>query len=409
MTAAVHVFTSITSNYLPKARVLAESVKRQATPAQFHLVLSDDPPPGFDLAQEPFDSVVSIDSLPIDKRAGWCFSHTVVELCTAVKGLAVETLFERFGAEKVFYFDPDMAVFGRFDELVAALDNNSVLLTPHQVDPELSDEAIMDNEMASLQYGVFNLGFLGVRNDGEGRRFSRWWMERLLHYCHDDLPRGLFTDQKWVNLAPCFFDNIRVLRSPAFNVATWNITRRSATGSIDTGVFINDEALGFYHFSGFDSGAQEVMLGKYGNGSPVLHALREWYIAACDAHGQQQLGKLPCKFARYDDGTPITRPERVLYRQRGDLQAAFPDPFATTNGGGYRQWYAINVLPESESESASTAPSRTISIPADAAVADVFSDLADWLARRAATASGRIKRAVLALAARAFRVLAWCR
>ena len=56
----------------------------------------------------------------------------------------------------------------------------------------------------SSVHGVFNLGFVGVRNCSEGRRFARWWAQRLLKYCHDDLPAGLFTDQKWVNLAPCF-------------------------------------------------------------------------------------------------------------------------------------------------------------------------------------------------------------
>ena len=50
-------YTSITSNYLPKARVLAASVKRHDAHARFHLLLSDVPPEGFDLAAEPFDTV----------------------------------------------------------------------------------------------------------------------------------------------------------------------------------------------------------------------------------------------------------------------------------------------------------------------------------------------------------------
>lgn len=392
--ADVHVFTSITSNYLPKARVLAESVKRHAPQAVFHLVLSDNPPPGFDLSQEPFDNLITTDSLPLDNPAGWCFSHTVVELCTAVKGLALEAIFERHDADRVFFFDPDMVVFGRFEELVAALDESSLLLTPHQTDPEQTDDAIRDNEMASLQFGVFNLGFVGVRNDTEGRRFARWWRDRLLHYCHDDLPKGLFTDQKWVNLAPCFFDNIRVLRSPAFNVATWNITQREATGSMATGVSINGEPLGFYHFSGFDSGAQEVMLNKYGSNSPVLYELREWYIDTCRQKGQEEMGQLPSRYASYEDGTPIRREERVLYRQREDLRAAFPDPFSTAGNGGYRAWYRANV------GSVPGETFRVVNIPTDAPVREVCADLADWLRLRAVHAKGRMRRLLCRLMAR---------
>ena len=46
----VHAYTSITSNYLPKARVLAESVKRLDPGLQLHLVLPDNAPVGFNLA-----------------------------------------------------------------------------------------------------------------------------------------------------------------------------------------------------------------------------------------------------------------------------------------------------------------------------------------------------------------------
>ena len=35
----MHFFTSITSNYIPKARVLAQSVRDHMPDAQFHLLL----------------------------------------------------------------------------------------------------------------------------------------------------------------------------------------------------------------------------------------------------------------------------------------------------------------------------------------------------------------------------------
>ncbi len=156
MNSGVHVFTSVTSNYIPKARVLAESVKRVDPSVCFHLLLSDDPPAGFDLASEPFDKLILVESLPIDNFKQWVFSHRLVELCTAVKGTALEWIFEKYEAQKVFYFDPDMAVFSRLDELIGELDSSSVLLTPHQTEPETSHKGIIDNEMCSLRHGVFN-------------------------------------------------------------------------------------------------------------------------------------------------------------------------------------------------------------------------------------------------------------
>lgn len=341
--AGVHAFTSITTNYLPKARVLAESIRRHGPEFRIHLVLCDQPPPGFDLAVEPFDGLITLADLGLDDP-GWLFSHSVVELCTAVKGPALQYILDAWGADKVFYFDPDTVVFGRLEDLVAALDRHCALLTPHQCAPEVDDEAVVHNEITSLRYGVFNLGFLGVRADGEGRRLAAWWAERLLRYCFDDPQRGLFTDQRWMDLAPCFFPDIGILRDPGFNVATWNLTHRQVTGSLHDGIRVNGEPLGFYHFSGFDSGAQERMLTRFGGNNPTLWELREWYLAQCDRHGQAELGAQPARWSRFADGTPIETRQRVLYRSRIDLQQAFPDPFATADAQrSYLQWWQVEA------------------------------------------------------------------
>lgn len=337
------LFTSIAANYLPKARVLAKSVKQVAPDAKFFVMLVDRAPEGFILDAEPFDALITLDDLGLENSSAWAFMHTVVELCTAVKGRAASLLLDLPDIDKIFYFDPDMVVFDRFNELEQALSETSILLTPHQSEPEQEYEAVMDNEMASLKHGVFNMGFVGIADTTEGRRFASWWADRLTDFCLDDISRGLFTDQKWANLIPCFFDDYRVLRSPAFNVATWNITTRKVEGSLEDGITVNGERLGFYHFSGFDSGDQALMLGKYGAKSPALAQLREWYIDACAHDGQGSGSSSPYGYGAYEDGTPITSAERRLYRARADLQQAFPDPFRSEPKGGFGAWYRANV------------------------------------------------------------------
>ena len=97
--------------------------------------------------------------LPIEKLPSWIFKHRLVELCTAVKGTAFQYIAERFGAERIYYFDPDIVVLGRLDDLERMLDRNSVLLTPHLLEPETDLQAILDNEICCLRHGVYNLGF----------------------------------------------------------------------------------------------------------------------------------------------------------------------------------------------------------------------------------------------------------
>lgn len=368
MSKKVHAYTSITANYLPKARVLAESIKRTDPEVTFHLILSDNLPVGFELSAEPFDNIIFAEELVTEKFAQWSFGHSVVELCTAVKGVALEYIFSQYLADQVFYFDPDMVVFDRLDELQQLLSSSSVLLTPHQTEPETTDMGILDNEVSSLLHGVYNLGFVGVRNVPEGRKFARWWAERLHKYCHDDLARGLFTDQKWVNLAPCFFEGVTILRSPAYNVATWNITNRRASGSIAEGIRINDEPLGFYHFSGFDSGDQITMLERYGGDSPVLYDLRQWYIDECERHGQSSLGSLKSKYDSFSDGEVISRGSRLLYRRRIDLQQAFPNPFLVAGSDCYKAWYDAHPVEHP--------PSGSVDIKSGVPLSRVFRDLA---------------------------------
>lgn len=342
----MHLFTSIAANYLPKARVLARSAKRHLPQAQFHIMLCDPLPAGFDLSAEPFDSVIPIHELPIPDLDIWTFKHSVVELCTAVKGPAFLEIARRYNVTdgKIFYFDPDMVIFSDLAELIAELDQHNVILTPHITVPEENLGAVLDNEIGSLKYGVYNLGFLGVRTSAEGLRFLNWWSERLLHYCYDDIAGGLFTDQRWIDLAPVFFEGIGILRGPQYNVATWNLTHRHAAGSLQDGVTINGVPLGFYHFSGFDSGAQEIMLKKYGKNSPVLFELRDWYIEQCEREGQRTQGRTPCRFAIYDNGESITKLQRIVYRSRLDLERAFPNPYATADQRqSYYHWFQANV------------------------------------------------------------------
>ncbi len=194
-----------------------------------------------------------------------------------------------------------------------------------------------------MQHGIYNLGFLGVKKSREGQRFAAWWASRLEQFCFDDIPRGLFTDQRWIDLVPAFFTDYAILRDPGYNVCTWNLTHRKVTGSLTAGLTVNGRPLVFYHFSGLDGGAQEGMLKKYGASMPALYELRRWYLGECDRMGQQELSAIPWKYASFDNGEPITARHRALYRERADLRSAFPDPFATADvKRSFYHWFEAN-------------------------------------------------------------------
>lgn len=344
----MHFFTSITANYLPKARVLAKSLKKYNSDAVFHLVFADSLPAGFDLRNEPFDAIIKIEDLGIPDSDAWIFKHSVVELCTAIKGPAFKKLFDTTDADKVVYFDPDIVVLHHLAELSDMLESSSVILTPHLVEPDQTDEAIMDNEICSLKHGIYNLGFLAVRRCADGLKFIEWWKNRLLKYCYDDIPNGLFTDQRWIDLAPAFFDNIFILRDKSYNIATWNLSHRPVYSGNDGNLFVEGSPIKFFHFSGFDSGAQEIMLKKYGNNNPALKKLRERYMSELDNEGQREFGNLPCCYSFYSNGELIRDEHRRLYRSRLDLMQAFPQPAAAADDKlCYLNWLKQTYIHES--------------------------------------------------------------
>ena len=335
----MHYFTSITANYLPKARVLAKSVKRHDPEAVFYLMLSDQMPKGVKIEDEPFDRVLYIDDLGIPDRDAWIFEHTVVELCTAVKGAALVHISETTGADKIIYFDPDIVVLHSLDKLSQILDKTSIALTPHLVSPDTTYEAIVDNEICSLKHGIYNLGFLGILTTPEGMRFARWWRDRLLALCYDDIPNGLFTDQRWADLVPAFFDDVTIIRDKTYNVATWNLTHREVRSNQDGMLTIEGSPVKFYHFSGFDSGDQKVMLRKYAAKNSPLFDLREWYVRQIRQEGQREFGNLPCVYSTYSNGEKITDLQRKIYRSRQDLISAFPNPAVVTEDKGCYYWW----------------------------------------------------------------------
>ncbi len=304
VTARVACFTSFTFAYLARARVLAESVRRVHPEWVLWAVVTD---VADGVVVEGFDHVVDAAELGIEGFAGWLFKHDVVEACTAVKATMLRHLLG-LGAEKVIYLDPDIAVFAPPDLVVERLEGASIVLTPHQVAPDTTAEGVRDNEGGSMRFGVFNLGFLGVRNDRTGRDFAAWWEERLLAACYDAPEAGIFTDQKYCDLVPALFAEVHVERDAGCNVASWNIARRPVRVMR----------------------AGDVMTARCAGENFEVHELVAWYkraLASMVVAGGAGMEGHPWHYGKFGDGSAIPRAARLLWRERGDLRRAFADPF----------------------------------------------------------------------------------
>jgi hypothetical protein len=334
---SVHCFTSASYSYLDRVRVLGETLKRFHPDWTFWLCLTDNEPEGFrfDVASEPIDRVMHISELGIPNLQSWMFEHDVIELCTAVKGPMLCRLLED-GAKKVVYLDPDTALFSALDQVVDLLDAYDSILTPHQLQPDTDRSAIIDNEIGSLKYGIYNLGFFAVANTLEGRRFASWWRDRLIDFCFDDVPNGLFTDQRWCDHAPVFFPTLYILRDPGYNVASWNQSQRPLVIREDGLITAAGQPLRFFHFTKVSS-VGELMLERYSGSSFHIFELVRWYKERLALHSVSAVPRGWWGYSTYSDGSPISKADRLLYRSRPDLKERFSDPFKA-NGDSFKNF-----------------------------------------------------------------------
>lgn len=306
---------------------LAESVKQHCPEAQFVLCLVEREMPSVASAFPAFDEVI------LAKDAGWSnfdsfmFRHSIVEASTAVKPRFMQYLLERYTEETKFvYLDPDVLVYSNLSELESLLDRETIVLCPHLLRP-----GNIDMEISSLAHGSYNLGFLAVARSQNAGDFLAWWAERLFMFCYDDKSRGIFTDQKWIDLAPCFYD-VKVLKHHGYDFATWSLLGSDLRAVAD-GYLVNGDPLRFIHFSGLDSGTIDKAIGWWltDQNKDTFVRLYGDYKRLLMKHGQDELGKAPWSYATYADGQSIGREARLKYRER-ELWERIPKPFSSSDG-----------------------------------------------------------------------------
>jgi len=383
------VFTIVSRNYFHFAVNLMASVK-QHLPGVRRVVAICDAVDGL-VSQDPGVELVGVEALGIEGLDRMATYYTILELNTAIKPSVFYWLLRDASLEKFIYFDPDIELFSSGCALVERLDISEVVLTPHLLAPLDDDRHPGDLEI--LQSGTYNLGFLALRRSVQTQQLLQWWQAKLVRDCVVDIPRGLFTDQKWMDLIPGFFEHVHIERHSGWNVAYWNLAHRHVEAEGDRWR-VNGQPLFFFHFSGFDpkSGSISKHQDRYtlANCNAAVQQLFTHYDRRLALAGREQFAKLPYAYGRLGDGTAlpdcarrvlrlqldwnqalpdlrsakgarwlvdfltapvdeqrpaISRLALQVYRDRSDLQAAFPDMLLTRREA-YLSWFAERAGPE---------------------------------------------------------------
>ena len=244
------IFTLCSNNYLAHAFSLGESIIHFDQDIHFVIGLVDKRNPSIDYKKYPSFEVIGYDEIGFPFFEEMIGQYNVIEFNTAVKPYYIDYFFRKYKEDvSVLYIDPDIVFYQSTNSLFKILEDQSILLTPNLT--EVSAQ-LAPGELASLRHGMFNLGFIGLRRSPESIRFTQWWMNRLRHHCKIDKGRGIFVDQKWVDIAPLYFKDIHISYDKGYNMAWWNLSERNLIE--DQGIYsVNDNStpLVFFHFSGY--------------------------------------------------------------------------------------------------------------------------------------------------------------
>jgi glycosyltransferase involved in cell wall biosynthesis len=330
--------TIIANNYLAYARAFTRSFLERHPAGKVCVLIVDRPQPGHRYEDEPF-AVTFADQLGIPGFEHFSFRYSIVELSTAVKPWFLLHLHRTLGVDRACYFDPDILILGDLGELYDLLRSADAVLTPHLTAP--IDDSLVPGEREILLSGIYNLGFLGLAFNERTLAFLGWWKERLYRWCLHEVDKGLFVDQRWMDLAPAFLPRTEILRDPGYNVAYWNLSHRTLTRHGGSW-WVADVPLRFFHFSGYDFNRPDS-LSKFQDRftfaeRPDVLPLFQLYGESIRRQGQQEVQDYPYGYGRFANGVAIPDLARRALRRVDPGGVRWPNPFDTTAPDSFFDW-----------------------------------------------------------------------
>lgn len=210
----LHVCTITTAAYFWKVLALRDSLLAQEPDTRLHVLCADD---------KALPAAEGITHYGMAAVSGEEYASEIMRkysgdrLRWSLKPVFMAYLLKK-DITKLVYVDNDIYFTAPFSFLEQELETANMLLTPHDYDSDpAADSARFE---AHFRIGLFNAGFMGATTAAVP------WLNRWASYCawrcEKSAFRGLYDDQKYLDLLAVQNPGVRILRHPGCNVAEWN-------------------------------------------------------------------------------------------------------------------------------------------------------------------------------------------
>jgi hypothetical protein len=273
----MHTFcTIITSSHIGFAKTLLQSLRHFDTKATLQVLITDAPaatvPEQDGLA---LYTIQQLRQLEIVQLISQKYAHSNRNhFRWALKPVFMCFLLEN-EFNKVIYCDPDLFFTDNYSFLIEELNATNVLLSPHwrNTDPLMNEE----NFFALFKDGLYNAGF--IASNRQGLSALQWWASVCHYKMEQKAEKGLYDDQRYLDVLPLMFEKVKPLSHKGCNLAHWNMDECKRTIQENT-VRINETfPVVFIHFT--PETINEIENGRDGLLRPFLKSYRE----ACQENG----------------------------------------------------------------------------------------------------------------------------
>lgn len=255
--------TIVTPSHIHKAIVLLNSVKKHDPSFQLFVLITEQT----EHYLADIEAVFLSDLIEADSEASLLaekYHQQMDELRWSLKPVFIRYLLERNDDSIVLYCDCDMFFVERPSYLINSLKKGGIVLTPHwrPLDPSVS----LHNFRLNFQDGLFNAGCVAANT--KGIPALNWWAKACFSACEADREKGLWHDQRYLDLMIIYFSQTVICRHKGYNIADWNHHLRESL--FEKG---NKEKIILIHFSA--NTIKKILSGK----DYLLESYYEEYIA----------------------------------------------------------------------------------------------------------------------------------
>jgi len=192
-------------------------------------------------------TVISLKMLENDDLLEAKKTRSRAEYCWTCTSSTIEYVLTNFNVSSCTYVDADLFFYRSPHVLIEELNNGkSVLITEHRY-------SLLAHYYEEKRAGRFCVQFITFTNEKESTIILREWKNQCLDWCYNRYEDGKFGDQKYLDVWPDKYQNVKILSHLGGGVAPWNINKYKIE---ETGgnLFVTDKSsnqkfdLIFYHF-----------------------------------------------------------------------------------------------------------------------------------------------------------------